>query len=98
MLKTISFLLAAMVTVSAAAQNAARPDPADSRASVSAPPYESALKDYRPFVETEVARWREVNAEVGRLGGHVGHVPRETGATTKSGAKPSAPTANGGRK
>lgn len=98
MLKTICFLLAATITVGAAAQNAARPDPADSRAGIPALPYESALKDYRPFVEAEVARWREANAEVGRLGGHAGHLPREAGATAKSGAKQEAPTASRGRK
>jgi len=98
MLNTICFLLAAMMAVSAAAQNAARPDPADPRANVPSRSYESALKDYRPYVDAEIARWRETNAEVGRLGGHVGHVPREAGATAKPGAKPDAPTANGGRK
>ncbi len=95
MLKTTCFMLAACFAGSAAAQNFARPDPADPKLTVPARPYESAFKDYRPYVDPEVARWREANEEMGRLGGHVGHVP---GSLPPRGAapQPAKPPAHGG--
>lgn len=76
MYKSIAFTLVASVAASAAAQVAARPDPADPKAAApTRPAYESAFKGYRPHSEPEVARWRESNEEMGRLKGHVGHVP-----------------------
>lgn len=87
MLKTICFTLVACVASSAAAQTAARPDPADPKAAVPARPYEPAFRDYRPYVDAEIARWRQSNEEMGRLGGHVGHVPKVQGATVKPAAQ-----------
>ncbi len=95
------FALLACFTGSAAAQTAARPDPADPKAAVPARAYESAFKDYRPYADPEVMRWRQANEEMGRLGGHMGHmghVPRESGPTVKPGAKPPAPAGHGGHK
>ena len=95
-----SFLLAAFIAGSAAAQAPARPDPADPKAAVSSRPYESAFEDYRPYVDPEVARWRESNEEMGRLGGHIGHVPGSVpprGVAPQS-AKPPAHTGHGERK
>jgi len=74
--KTIAFALAACFAGSAAAQHLARPDPADPKASAPARAYDSAFKDYRPYADPDLARWREANEEVGRLGGHVGHAGR----------------------
>jgi hypothetical protein len=76
----------------------ARPDPADPRAAEQARPYESAFKDYRPYVDPDIARWREVNEEVGRLNGHVGHVPQQPGTAAKPGAKPPAQGGHGAHK
>lgn len=87
MLKTICFMLLACVAGSAAAQATARPDPADPKAAVPARPYEPAFKDYRPYVDPEVARWRQSNEEMGRLGGHVGHVPKAQGTSLKPAAQ-----------
>jgi hypothetical protein len=98
MLKTTCIALAACFAGSAAAQSTARPDPADPKAATPARPYESSFKDYRPYVEPDVARWRESNEEMGRLGGHIGHVPRESGAATKPGAKPPAADGHGAHK
>jgi hypothetical protein len=75
MLQTIAFALAALFAGAVAAQQPARPDPADPKAAVPAQRYESVFKTYRPYADSELARWREANEEVGRLGGHVGHVP-----------------------
>jgi hypothetical protein len=90
--------LAACFAGSVAAQTAARPDAADPKAAAPARPYESAFKDYKPYVDPDIARWREVNQEVGRLNGHVGHVPQQPGAAARPGAKPPAPTGHGAHK
>lgn len=94
MLKIFCFSLAACLAGSAAAQNPARPDPADPKAAVPSPRYESPFKDYRPYVDPAVGRWREANEEMGRLGGHVGHVP---GSLPARGAmpQPAKPPAHG---
>ncbi len=99
MLKNIAIVLAALVATSAAAQTAARPDPADPRAGAPLrPEYESAFKDYRRYNDTEKVRWREANQEMGRLNGHVGHVP---GSVPQAGApsstKPPAHMHHGGQ-
>ena len=98
MLKTICFMLAACAAGSAIAQTAARPDPADPKAPVPARPYESAFKDYRRYLDPEVARWRQSNEEMGRLGGHVGHLPKAQGPTVKPAAKPPAQGGHGSHK
>ena len=98
MLKTACFTLAAIFAGSIAAQTVARPDPADPKATVPARAYESSFKDYQPYADPEVVRWRQSNEEMGRLGGHMGHVPRDAGATAKPAAKPLAPASHGGRK
>ncbi len=98
MLKTACFLLAGILAGNAAAQGPVRPDPSEPKAAARAPTYESAFKDYRPYVDPEIARWREVNQEVGRLNGHVGHVPQQSGAAVKPGAKPPAQAGHGGHK
>ena len=91
----ISFALAALAASGAAyAQNVARPDPADPKTAAMDRPYESAFKDYRPYREAEVGRWREANEEMGRIGGHRGHVPGQgTGHATP--VKPAAPAPKG---
>ena len=98
MLKTICYMLAVCVAGSAAAQATARPDPADPKAAVPARPYESAFKDYRPYADPEVSRWRQSNEEMGRLGGHVGHVPKAQGPTVQPAAKPPAQGGHGSHK
>ena len=90
--RTTLFALAACFAGSAAAQATVRPEPADPKAATSAQPYESAFKDYRPYVDPEIARWREVNDEVGRLKGHVGHV----GHVPQQPASPAKPAASSG--
>jgi hypothetical protein len=99
MQRTIVITLLASACGIAAAQATARPDPADPKAAALARPHESAFKGYRPYVEPEVARWREANEEMGRLNGHIGHVP---GSVPPRGAaaapKPPAHAGNGERK
>jgi len=98
MLRTTCFTLAVCFAGSIAAQAPARPDPADPRVAVPLRSYESAFKDYRPYVDPEIARWREVNDEVARLNGHMGHLPQQAGTGAKAGAKPPPQGADEGRK
>lgn len=98
MYKRTAIALAAAFAGSAAAQQAARPDPADPKATApSRPAYESAFKGYRPHSDTEVGRWRESNEEMGRLKGHVGHVPGSV-PPAASPAPKSGPAGHGGHK
>ena len=90
MRKRLLFCSLTLVGGIAAAQPTARPDPADPKAAGSPRPYQSAFKDYRPYVEQEPGRWREANDEIGRLGGHPGHARKEAGALAKPAAKPHA--------
>lgn len=99
MLKMTCLALAACFAGAAAAQSPARPDPADPKASAPARAYESGFKDYRPYVDPVLARWRDANDEMGRLNGHVGHVPGSVpprGASATS--KPPADSGHGGHK
>ncbi len=98
MLRTACFVLAGILAGNAAAQSPVRTDAVDPGATLPARAYESAFKDYRPYVDPDISRWRDTNAEVGRLGGHVGHVPREAGAAAKPGAKTPAPMGHGALK
>lgn len=89
----------AVAPLAAPAQQAQRSARAEPRAANAAVEYRSALEGYRPYTESEIARWREVNDEMGRLNGHIGHVPgsvppRGAAAT----AKPPAHAGHGERK
>ncbi len=46
--------------------------PVDAKASATTPAYDSAFDGYRPFQDEKLAPWREVNDEVGRVGGQIG--------------------------
>lgn len=63
---------AALAAGSAAAQSAARPDPADPAVRVPETAYRSAFEDYRRHDLSKQTPWREANDEVGRIGGHTG--------------------------
>ncbi len=97
MFQTIAFAALALFAGAVAAQQTARPDPADAKAAVPPLRYDSAFKDYRPHAEPEIARWREVNEEMGRLGGHVGHLP-QAAPQHKPAPKPAAQSGHGGHK
>jgi len=82
----------------AAAQQTERKHPADPSAAVPAPAYASAFSGYQPPGTEKTGPWRELNDEVGRIGGHLGIVrgtapvskPGQSGghAAHPSGAKP----------
>ena len=97
MQQIIAVVLAVSAASSAVAQQATRPDPADMKAPVPALRYESAFKDYRPYVDPQIARWRDLNEEAGRLGGHMGHVAKP-GEKGKAASKTAPPQEHGGHK
>jgi len=97
--KCLVVAVLAVAPFAALAQQAQRPATADSRAASPLLEYRSAFEGYRPYADPELARWREVNEEVGRLNGHIGHVPGSVpprGATGS--AKPPAHAGHGDRK
>ncbi len=98
--RTFAFALLALAASGAAAQQKPRPDPADPAARTAPSAYRSAFEGYRTFADAEVARWREANEEMRRLGGHVGHVPGALPprAAPAPAAKPPAHADHGGRK
>jgi|SRR5688572_11584876 hypothetical protein len=78
----------------AAAQQQARPNPADPAAPVSAFKHDSAFAGYRGFREEPLAPWRDANDETARAGGHTGIVGGAHGA--RGASKPtSKPPASG---
>ena len=98
MQKRLLFCTMVLASSMAAAQTAARLDPADPKAAAPVRGYESAFKGYRPYADEEAGRWRESNEEMGRLGGHQGHLPQSAAAPPKPGAKPPAHAGRGVRK
>lgn len=95
MYKGILFALATIVAGAAAAQTAAKPDPADPRARTPSVEYRSAFTEYRPYSEPELVAWRAANQEVAAAGGHVGIV-RSQGKAEKP--EPKAPAHGGHHK
>lgn len=72
---TLALLLYGAVTLSLPAlaqRSAATPNPVDGSALVPDLKYDSAFAGYSPYREEKLAPWREVNDEVGRVGGHMG--------------------------
>lgn len=68
-------VLFALITVpftSHAAQPEPGSGPLSADVSVRPPVYESAFTGYRRYADEKLAGWREVNEEVGRVGGHIG--------------------------
>lgn len=58
--------------------------------------YRSAFDGYRPWSTEPLRDWREVNDEVGRLGGHAGHLRGSLApaiARPSDGRSPPAPAA-----
>jgi len=51
------------------AQTARRPDPLDAQAPVPPLQYQSTLQGYRPLAEQDVADWKQLNDNTGRIGG-----------------------------
>lgn len=88
---TILCFAVAGVPLQPLAQQKTRPDPADAGAPVPATSYDSVFHNYVSDREPKAAGWKEVNDEVGLIGGHVGHIRGATGGagrTAAPGGKP----------
>lgn len=68
----IAWAVLGAFALDAAAQRAAAPSPADPAPRVPQASYRSAFEGYVPYREQTLAPWRDVNDEVGRVGGHAG--------------------------
>ena len=77
MQRVIVMALAAVATGAALAQTDVPRNPSDPAVPVPKVEYRSAFADYRPYAEEDAgpaASWRALNDEMGRLGGHRGHL------------------------
>ena len=72
MTKRLLFVLAVAIAGAGCAKRALGPDPAMPAGKAPALEYRSAFEGYRRYAEPEVSGWREMNEEVGRIGGHAG--------------------------
>lgn len=102
MQRFLALPLLALAVGHAAAQGFARPDPSVAAKPAAAVVYESAFAGYRPFVDPDTLPWRDVNDEMHRLGGHVGHVPSSAPSRrapdSAAAPKPPAHAGHGGHK
>lgn len=74
-----AFVTAVAVSFSCAALAGSPPE------SSSAPAvFESTFAGYVPFQEHTAGRWRELNDEMGRVGGHAGHLKSAPAVTSES--------------
>ena len=80
-----SMLLAAGASTAAAQQ---RQDPTEPQAKVPAVEHRSAFAGYRAYADPELARWRTVNEEVERIGGHIGILRAQQQNASDSKKKP----------
>ena len=90
-----SYLAVALIAACAplaAAQQQARPSPADPAAPVPAFRHDSAFAGYRGFREEPLAPWRDANDETARAGGHVGIVGGAHGASKPTSKPPASGT------
>lgn len=72
---TVAVAVSFIVSVSAfATDKAENLAPTDASASVPPTQYRSAFSGYQSQQELAIRPWRDVNDEMGRLGGHVGHL------------------------
>ena len=88
-------ILASLSLAATAQQAPHQPGPLDVNAPVPAPAYASAFNSYQGATdsgETPDKIWRSANDEVGRLGGHAGHMNgADARASQAAPARPAAP-------
>ena len=98
-------LAASAVTNAETATLPARPDPRDARMAAPLSTYASPFARYRPFAVQPPGPWREVNDQVGRIGGWKVYAreaqepvtPKSTPEAAVPGAAPLAPAKPGPR-
>ena len=85
--------LASPALAQAPAQVRAGANPADARVPVPALVHSSSFAGYRPHSEAKVAPWREVNDDVGRIGGWKAYAREAYEAAQAAAAQKPAPPA-----
>jgi len=89
MSRRLALAAAAIALTAGGAHAQSRPRPDHPTAPTAPLSYASPFAGYRAFDDVPLASWREVNGEVGRIGGHVGVLRAEQGGD----AQPAAATA-----
>ncbi len=95
-MKHLFALALAVSAAGAAAQEAARPDPADPRIKTPDARYRSAFDGYRGYTDKDRVPWRVANEEARELGGHVGQV--RSSSFPKPGAREEKGQPHGGHR
>ena len=88
-IRVLAAVAALALATTASAQSRPRPD--DPAVKTPPPAQASAFEGYRRFRDEQMMPWREVNDEVGRLGGHMGHVQDEAAPATPAPSGQAAP-------
>ncbi len=105
-MRTIAAAATLALAAPAMAQSRPQPDDPAVKTAPAAPAPASAFAGYRRYEEEAPLPWREVNDEVGRLQGHMGHMghrkPAPQGAAPQGAAPPQTgataqPATPGGR-
>ncbi|MEC4722889.1 MULTISPECIES: hypothetical protein [Noviherbaspirillum] len=81
------------VPLAASAQQQTQPNPLDANAPTAAVSYESAFKNFRASNDegtTPDKLWRSANDEMGKIGGHAGHM-KDAGSTPVAPANANTP-------
>ncbi|HJV76363.1 MAG TPA: hypothetical protein VJ654_19230 [Noviherbaspirillum sp.] len=90
----VAALAMATLSLTAVAQQIyVPPNPADAGVPVPPVSYQSAFKNYQPSRETQETPdqvWRATNDEMGKLGGHMGHIKDEPPSPSASQAPTTA--------
>jgi hypothetical protein len=88
---------AAVAIAAGGAHAQSRPKPDDPRTAAPPPARASAFEGYRPYRDEPPGSWRELNDEVGRVGGHTGVVRAERETAPPPKAPPAQPSEPRGR-
>lgn len=91
MVRIVVCVLAGVTLVPLALAADATTAPEAARTPRTPPAYVSAFTDYRAWREPALVPWRRANEEVGRLGGHAGHLRGDAVPTTKDEARGDRP-------
>jgi hypothetical protein len=86
--------LASLPFAAIAEQKHHQADPTDASAAVPASGYESAFKNYRAAADEQESPekvWRAANDEMGKVGGHAGHIKDDSTTPSAAGSAQAKP-------
>lgn len=91
MVRIVACVLAAATLVPPALAADATTEPERASAPRTPPAYVSAFTDYRAWRDPALVPWKRANEEVGRLGGHAGHLRGDATPAAKDEARSDRP-------